>query len=64
MRIFGVLLAAVVLVLPAIRQVQAAPVPVEKNANSPTLLMHYMPWFQTPSSLGGTGGSSWGFIGR
>jgi hypothetical protein len=61
MRIFEALLAAVVLVLPATRQVQAAPVPVEKNANSPTLLMHYMPWFQTPSSLGGTGGSSWGF---
>src|SRR3954463_1753470 len=36
-------------------------VPVEKNANSPELLMHYMPWFQTPSSLGGTGGSQWGW---
>ena len=36
-------------------------VPVEKAAGAPKLYMHYMPWFQTPSSLGGTGGSSWGF---
>ena len=52
--------ATVVLVLLSIRQAQAVSVPIEKNASSPTLLMHYMPWFQTPSSLGGTGGSSWG----
>jgi glycosyl hydrolase family 99 len=38
----------------------AVPVPVEKPADSPKIYMHYMPWFQTPSSLGGTGGSSWG----
>src|SRR5258705_7068549 len=36
-------------------------VPVEKPAGSPKVYMHYMPWFQTPSSLGGTGGSSWGW---
>jgi hypothetical protein len=37
------------------------PVPVEKPADSPKVYMHYMPWFQTPTSVGGTGGSSWGF---
>lgn len=36
-------------------------VPVEKPVGSPKVYMHYMPWFQTPSSLGGTGGSSWGW---
>jgi hypothetical protein len=60
MRIFGLLLAAVVLVPLSIRQAQAVSVPVEKT-NSTPIYMHYMPWFQTPSSLGGTGGSSWGF---
>src|SRR3954463_8618057 len=54
-------LLAIVIALLLSGPARAAPVPVEKNANSPLLLMHYMPWFQTPSSLGGTGGSSWGF---
>jgi hypothetical protein len=54
-------LAAVLLALGSIGPVLADPVAIEKNANSPTLLMHYMPWFQTPSSLGGTGGSQWGW---
>src|SRR6478609_2487514 len=31
------------------------------KTNPTKVYMHYMPWFQTPSSLGGTGGSSWGF---
>src|SRR6476620_7949926 len=34
--------------------------PVEKGAGAPMLYMHYMPWFQTPSSLGGTNGANWG----
>jgi hypothetical protein len=38
----------------------AQSVPVEKT-NSTPLYMHYMPWFQTPVSQGGTGGSQWGF---
>ncbi len=31
------------------------------KTNPTKVYMHYMPWFQTPSSLGGTGGSSWGY---
>src|SRR3954449_738770 len=61
MRTFRLSLAAVVLALLSIGHVSAASVPVEKNANSPELLMHYMPWFQTPSNIGGTGGSQWGW---
>src|SRR5437588_4266173 len=38
----------------------SAPVPVEKPSGSPKIYMHYMPWFQTPSSLGGTSGD-WGW---
>jgi hypothetical protein len=30
------------------------------KTNPTPVYMHYMPWFQTPSSLGGTGGSQWG----
>src|SRR5690242_5606191 len=35
--------------------------PVEKAAGAPKLYMHYMPWFQTPASQGGTAGGSWGW---
>ncbi|HEX3601614.1 MAG TPA: hypothetical protein VHU84_15790, partial [Lacipirellulaceae bacterium] len=31
------------------------------KTNPTKIYMHYMPWFQTPSSLGGTGGSNWGY---
>src|SRR3954471_11013185 len=54
-------LAALSATLSAALPAWSASVPIEKAAGAPTLLMHYMPWFQTPSSLGGTGGSSWGF---
>ena len=35
--------------------------PAVTKTNPTKVYMHYMPWFQTPSSLGGTGGSSWGY---
>jgi hypothetical protein len=54
-------IAALAAALSAVTQVRSAPVPVEKPADSPKVYMHYMPWFQTPSSVGGTGSSSWGF---
>src|SRR6476469_7351477 len=54
-------LAVLSAMLSATLPVWSASVPVEKAADAPKLYMHYMPWFQTPSSLGGTGGSSWGF---
>src|SRR4029453_8483123 len=38
----------------------AQSVPVSKTNPQP-IYMHYMPWFQTPSNLGGTGGSQWGW---
>lgn len=31
------------------------------KTNPTKVYMHYMPWFQTPSSQGGTGGSQWGW---
>jgi hypothetical protein len=31
------------------------------KTNPVPVYMHYMPWFQTPASLGGTGGSDWGW---
>ncbi len=31
------------------------------KTNPTKVYMHYMPWFQTPSSQGGTGGSNWGY---
>jgi hypothetical protein len=31
------------------------------KTNPTKVYMHYMPWFQTPSSLGGTDGSQWGY---
>src|SRR6516162_4575045 len=37
----------------------AQPVAVTKT-NPTKVYMHYMPWFQTPSSLGGTDGGQWG----
>jgi glycosyl hydrolase family 99/dockerin type I repeat protein len=37
---------------------QSTPVP---KTNPTKVYMHYMPWFQTPSSQGGTGGGSWGW---
>ena len=39
----------------------AQPAPVQKT-NPIKVYMHYMPWFETPQSLGGTlGGTSWGY---
>ena len=37
---------------------QSLPVP---KTNPFPVYMHYMPWFQTPTSQGGTGGSQWGW---
>ena len=37
---------------------QSLPVP---KTNPLPIYMHYMPWFQTPASQGGTGGSQWGW---
>ncbi len=31
------------------------------KTNSTKVYMHYMPWFQTPGNLGGTGGTQWGW---
>jgi hypothetical protein len=50
------LAAALSLAIPA----WGVPVPVEKPVDSPKVYMHYMPWFQTPTSLGGTSGG-WGW---
>src|SRR5215216_4111316 len=55
------LFVAAVAVLSLATPTRGASVPVEKPAGSPKVYMHYMPWFQTPASLGGTGGSSWGW---
>ena len=38
--------------------------PSKKTPAHRKLYMHYMPWFQTPSSLGGTGGILGVFTGR
>src|SRR6266436_5988189 len=53
-------IAAVAAVLLLARTLCSASVPVEKPPGSPKMYMHYMPWFQTPSSLGGTS-SDWGW---
>src|SRR4051794_2015338 len=55
-RAISAAIAALSLTLPAWGQ----SVPVTKS-NPTKVYMHYMPWFQTPSSLGGTGGSQWGY---
>src|SRR3954454_7839837 len=56
-----ILLTAITAALSAECSVWAQSVPVEKPASSPKIYMHYMPWFQTPASLGGTSGSAWGW---
>jgi len=56
-----ILLTAVTAALLLECSVWAQSVPVEKSASSPKVYMHYMPWFQTPASLGGTSGSDWGW---
>jgi len=38
----------------------AQSLPVTKT-NPTKVYMHYMPWFQTPGNLGGTGGTQWGW---
>lgn len=53
---FTLLIAASLLPAAAIGQ----PVAVTKT-NPTKVYMHYMPWFQTPASLGGTSGASWGY---
>lgn len=37
---------------------QGTPIP---KTNPQPVYVHYMPWFQTPGSLGGTGGMQWGW---
>src|SRR5687767_11652531 len=49
----AVLAAALLLAVPALGQ----PVPVPKTNPLP-VYMHYMPWFESPATLGGT---SWGY---
>jgi hypothetical protein len=49
-------LCAALFVAPA---AHAQSVPVTKT-NPTKVYMHYMPWFQTPASQGGTDGASWG----
>ncbi|HEY2414047.1 MAG TPA: hypothetical protein VGI40_17505 [Pirellulaceae bacterium] len=51
-----VALCAALLIAPA---AHAQSVAVTKT-NPTKVYMHYMPWFQTPASQGGTDGSSWG----
>jgi hypothetical protein len=56
------LTSILVIVLIVALRAPAAPaqsVPVPKT-NSTKVYMHYMPWFQTPTSLGGTSGG-WGY---
>ena len=53
---FLVIVTALSLALPARGQSVAV-----TKTNPTKVYMHYMPWFQTPSSLGGTGGSQWGY---
>src|SRR3954466_15260318 len=53
-------IAAVAAALLLVSPVWGQSVPVPKTNLQP-VYMHYMPWFQTPSSLGGTGGSQWGW---
>ncbi|MCA9238228.1 MAG: hypothetical protein KDA44_22300 [Planctomycetales bacterium] len=48
--------AAVMLMLPAATRAAAQPVAVTKT-NPTKVYMHYMPWFETPATLGG---SNWG----
>jgi hypothetical protein len=57
---FLVILAVLGAALVPAPAADAQSVPVTKT-NPTKVYMHYMPWFQTPSSLGGTGGSSWGW---
>jgi Glycosyl hydrolase family 99 len=49
---------AVTLLVASVADAQSLPV---AKTNSTKVYMHYMPWFQTPASLGGTGGGNWGF---
>ena len=55
-RAISATVAALCLTLPAWGQSVAV-----TKTNSTKVYMHYMPWFQTPNSLGGTGGSGWGY---
>src|SRR3954468_10841833 len=55
--VFHILAIAAVI---GIAPVRAQSVSVPKT-NPVPVYMHYMPWFQTPASLGGTGGSDWGW---
>src|SRR3954468_23790455 len=49
-------IAAFIGIAPA--RAQSVSVP---KTNPVPVYMHYMPWFHTPASLGGTGGSDWGW---
>jgi hypothetical protein len=51
-------IASFAIALSAAPAVYAQSVAVDKTG--PKVYMHYMPWFQTPASQGGTGGASWG----
>ncbi len=60
MRNLLLVLAALLLPTLCVRPACGQSVPVAKS-NPTKVYMHYMPWFQTPGSLGGTGGSQWGW---
>ncbi len=46
--------------LNALQIAEAAAPPPPPEPTSPKVYMHYMPWFDTPQSLGGNNGNSWG----
>ncbi len=56
----GVLAATFLVAVALLSRAHCQGLPVPKTNPQP-VYVHYMPWFQTPGSLGGTGGTQWGW---